>query len=124
MIVKITSKRQVTFPKRVLDELGVGPGDRLELLEGPDGFALRPKRTDYSKLGPSETRLSLELRLSTSASLGMRDMIRQRIGIDTSILVLLVTGAPPDIHAYCLDRLGELVAERYLPAKISQYRTR
>ena len=27
MVVKITSKRQVTFPKRVLDALGVGPGD-------------------------------------------------------------------------------------------------
>ena len=51
MIVKITSKRQVTFPKHVLDELGVGPGDRLELLEGPGGFTLRPKRIDYSKLG-------------------------------------------------------------------------
>ena len=51
MLVKITSKRQVTFPKHVLDELGVGPGDRLELLEGPDGFTLRPKRIDFSKLG-------------------------------------------------------------------------
>ena len=27
MFVKITSKRQVTFPKHVLDALGVGPGD-------------------------------------------------------------------------------------------------
>ncbi len=51
MLVKITSKRQVTFPKRVLDELGVGPGDRLELLEGPDGFVLRPRRIHYSRLG-------------------------------------------------------------------------
>ena len=51
MIVKITSKRQVTFPARVLDALGVGPGDRLELKEGPDGFILRPKRIDYSRLG-------------------------------------------------------------------------
>ena len=31
MIVKITSKRQVTFPKRVLDALGVKPGDYLEI---------------------------------------------------------------------------------------------
>lgn len=52
MLVKITSKRQVTFPKRVLDEMGVGPGDRLELLEGPDGYILRPKRIDRSKLAP------------------------------------------------------------------------
>lgn len=51
MVVKITSKRQVTFPKRVLDALGVGPGDQLELEEGPDGFILRPRRIDYSKLG-------------------------------------------------------------------------
>ena len=51
MIVKITSKRQVTFPARVLDALGVSPGDRLELIEGPDGFTLKPKPVDLSKLG-------------------------------------------------------------------------
>ena len=51
MLVKITSKRQVTFPKRVLEELGVGPGDQLELREGPDGYILKPRRIDYSKLG-------------------------------------------------------------------------
>ena len=37
-------------------------------------------------------------------------MIQRSTGIDTSILVRLVTGEPPDIHAYCLERLGELVA--------------
>ena len=46
MILRITSKRQVTFPARVLDALGVGPGDQLELEEGPDGFLLRPRRID------------------------------------------------------------------------------
>ena len=51
MIVKITSKRQVTFPARVLDALGVGPGDQLELQESPDGFILRPRRIDLSLLG-------------------------------------------------------------------------
>ena len=52
MIVKVTAKRQVTFPKHVLDAMGVGPGDQLELLEGPDGgFTLKPRRIDYSKLG-------------------------------------------------------------------------
>ena len=71
MLVKITSKRQVTFPKRVLDELGVGPGDQLELLEGPDGFTLRPRRIDLSKLGYLERQdPAQELRLSTSASSG------------------------------------------------------
>ncbi len=64
MVVKITAKGQITFPKRVLEAMGVGPGDRLELLEGPDGGytlkprredpaapAPKPKRIDYSKLG-------------------------------------------------------------------------
>lgn len=51
MILKITSKRQVTFPARVLDALGVGPGDQLELEEGTGGFVLRPRRIDYSRLG-------------------------------------------------------------------------
>ena len=52
MIVKITSKRQVTFPARVLEALGVGPGDQLELAEGPDGFVLRPRRVIRSRLAP------------------------------------------------------------------------
>ena len=42
MIVKMTSKCQVTFPARVLDAMGVGPGDQLELQESLDGFILRP----------------------------------------------------------------------------------
>lgn len=52
MVVKITAKRQVTFPAAVLDALGVGPGDRLELQEGPDGFLLRPQRIDFTSLAP------------------------------------------------------------------------
>ena len=59
MIVKITSKRQVTFPARVLDALGVGPGDQLELNEGPDGFILRARRIDYSRLGTLRSKIPL-----------------------------------------------------------------
>ena len=57
MVVKITSKRQVTFPARVLDALGVRPGDQLELEEGPDGFVLRPRRIDPTRLAPLRTKL-------------------------------------------------------------------
>ena len=57
MIVKVTSKRQVTFPARVLDALGVGPGDQLELDEGPDGFILRPRRIDSSRLGTLRSKI-------------------------------------------------------------------
>ena len=41
MIVKITSKRQVTLPAHVLDAMGIGPGDRLQLIEHPGGYLLR-----------------------------------------------------------------------------------
>jgi AbrB family looped-hinge helix DNA binding protein len=57
MLVKITAKRQVTFPARVLNSLGVQPGDNLELLEGPEGFILRPRRIEFSRLAPLRGRL-------------------------------------------------------------------
>lgn len=57
MLVTVTSKRQVTFPARVLDALGVKPGDRLELQPGPDGFLLRAKRVDASRLAPLRGKL-------------------------------------------------------------------
>ena len=57
MLVKITSKRQVTFPAHVLEALGVHPGDRLALEESPDGFILRPQRIDHSRLGTLHPKL-------------------------------------------------------------------
>lgn len=57
MFVKITSKRQVTFPARVLDALGVKPGDRVELQEGPDGFVLRARHIDPARLAPLRGKL-------------------------------------------------------------------
>ena len=57
MLIRITAKRQVTFPARVLDALGVKPGDRIELLERPDGFVLRPRRVDLSRLAPLRDKL-------------------------------------------------------------------
>ena len=51
MIVKITSKRQVPYPARVLDALGVDPGDQLQLQERPDGWILCPRPIDFSLLG-------------------------------------------------------------------------
>ena len=57
MFVKITSKRQVTFPARVLDALGVKPGDRLELEKGPDGFVLRARAVEQTRLAPLRGKL-------------------------------------------------------------------
>ncbi len=57
MFVRISSKREVTLPARVLEALGVKPGDQLELQEGPDGFLLRPRRVDATRLAPLRGKL-------------------------------------------------------------------
>ena len=57
MLVKITAKRQVTFPSKVLQALGVKPGDRLEIEAGPDGFLLRPRTIDRTLLAPLRGKL-------------------------------------------------------------------
>lgn len=57
MQATITSKRQVTFPAAVLAQLGVGPGDRIELVASPEGYLLRAKRVDHARLAPLRARL-------------------------------------------------------------------
>ena len=57
MLVKVTSKRQVTFPARVLDALGARPGDRLLLEETPEGYLLCPRRVDPDRLAPLRSKL-------------------------------------------------------------------
>lgn len=58
MLVTITSKRQVTFPAHVLAALGAKTGDRLELLPSPDGFLLKARRVDVSRLAPLRGKLA------------------------------------------------------------------
>ena len=77
MQVKITAKRQVTFPARVLDALGVGPGDRLELREGSDGYVLRPVRVDESMLG------GLRDKLKRGRGTFNLERVRERAGAPT-----------------------------------------
>ena len=57
MLIRITSKRQATFPSRVLDALGVKPGDRIELQEGPNGFLLKARRVEPMRLAPLRGKL-------------------------------------------------------------------
>lgn len=52
MLIKVTSKRQVTFPASVLKALGAGPGSHLEIQPRSDGFLLRARVIDHSKLAP------------------------------------------------------------------------
>jgi bifunctional DNA-binding transcriptional regulator/antitoxin component of YhaV-PrlF toxin-antitoxin module len=52
MLVKVTSKRQVTFPAAVLEALGAAPGSHLEIQPRADGFLLRARGIDRTKLAP------------------------------------------------------------------------
>ena len=57
MFLKITAKRQLTLPARVLEALGVMPGDRIELEERSEGFVLRARHIDRTRLAPLRGKL-------------------------------------------------------------------
>ena len=52
MLVKITSKRQVTFPKQVMEKLRLKEGDTLSVSETSDGILIKPHRFDIEQLAP------------------------------------------------------------------------
>ena len=54
--VKITAKRQATFPAAALKALGVKPGDYLELTQDKASWYLAPLGVDFAKLAPLRDR--------------------------------------------------------------------
>lgn len=56
--ITITSKRQATFPRELCEELGVIPGDRLDVdravLNGEAVWVLRPRHIDWSWIGEAK----------------------------------------------------------------------
>jgi len=54
----LTSKRQATLPRELCDELGVHPGDRLDVdravIDGRPVWILRPHRVDWSWIGSAQ----------------------------------------------------------------------
>ena len=51
MLLKITTRRQITLPTQALDTMGVGSEDWLELMECLGGYLLRPRGIYDSRLG-------------------------------------------------------------------------
>jgi antitoxin PrlF len=41
----VSTKGQIVLPAEIRRRLGLGPGSKLEIVEGPDGITLRPIRT-------------------------------------------------------------------------------
>ena len=56
-MAKVTSKLQVTIPKRIADQYGIAPGDEVEFSPAGDSIRLAPARQ------PMRSSLSLEERL-------------------------------------------------------------
>ena len=61
MIVTITSKRQVTFPKKVMEKLHLHEGDTLTLSETEDGILIKPHRFDIDSFAPLKSKINKDL---------------------------------------------------------------
>lgn len=59
--IKITAKRQVTFPAAALKALRVKTGDYLDLIQDKDDGRLAPMGVDFSKLGTRKPEISPQL---------------------------------------------------------------
>ena len=61
MIVTITSKRQVTFPKKVMEKLHLHEGDTLTLSETKEGILIKPHRFDMDGFAPLKSKIKKDL---------------------------------------------------------------
>jgi bifunctional DNA-binding transcriptional regulator/antitoxin component of YhaV-PrlF toxin-antitoxin module len=59
--IKITAKRQATFPAAALKALRVKPGDYVDLIEEKDAWRLAPSGIDLSKLGTLRNKIAPNL---------------------------------------------------------------
>ena len=59
--IKITAKRQVTFPAAALKALRVKTGDYLDLIQDKDDGRRTPMGVDFSKLGTLKHKISPQL---------------------------------------------------------------
>jgi antitoxin PrlF len=82
----ITSKSQITLPKAVREQMGVGPGDKIHFVPVRDGFRLIVVKSDITALrgmfkGRRKTPLSIEEMNRTIAQMGSlsEDEMRQAL---------------------------------------------
>lgn len=58
-MAKVTSKLQITIPKRIAEEYGIAPGDEIEFAPAGDSIRLIPARRRARKRFSLEERLRL-----------------------------------------------------------------
>jgi AbrB family looped-hinge helix DNA binding protein len=72
-VAKVTSKLQITIPKRIADQYGIAPGDEIEFVPGAEGVRLVPARARAAlQLGREE-----RLRLFDAATARQRERERE-----------------------------------------------
>lgn len=72
-MAKVTSKLQVTIPKRIADQYGIAPGDDVEFVPAGDSIRLIPAGQRVS-----EPRLSLAERLRLFDEARARQRLREK----------------------------------------------
>ena len=92
------------LPARVLDALGVGHGDQIELIEFSDGFMLRPRRIDPASLAPLRSKIRRD-----RVPFDLESFLTPRHRIDTSVLVRPTTGHPKPSIEYSVTALRALI---------------
>ena len=71
---RITSKLQITIPKRLAEQVGLGPGDEVEFLAAGDGIRLVP--AGKSRVGGLSTAERLRLFRAATERQQARDKAR------------------------------------------------
>lgn len=61
MIVTVTSKRQVTFPKQMMEKFHLRAGDTLSLSETEEGILIRPNRFEPEAFAPLRGKIDASL---------------------------------------------------------------
>ena len=92
-MAKVTSKLQITIPKRIADEYGIAPGDEVDFQPAGDAIRLLPAAARPS------SRLTTEERLRLFDAATERQRLRER--------ALPLRAAPPADRGWTRDELYE-----------------
>ena len=57
----MTSKRQVTFPRQVVEKLHLKAGDALQVVEKDEGILIKPHRFNAEQLAPLQDKIPIDL---------------------------------------------------------------
>lgn len=108
--IKITAKRQITFPAAPLKALRVKPGDYLALIQEKDDWRLAPVGSISASSGPSRPRFPRSFRRLIWPRGAAARKILPASGIDPSVVVRALPGLPAATYQTTVRRPAALRA--------------